>query len=347
LGQDNAQDELGLPRPKVLRPTPAAETVQAINDDYNRQLLMLERQRLERLAQLAARQAPADAAETYETLFRLAIANNLFADAEPAAERVLRSTQRPSPAVHFLAQTINVIAAADRGAYDESLADLRKMIGDHPDRNRPAEASAAGLDTPSLLAICTAYYQRLVQGDRFDVARRAFQLISDETRNPAIKEFCTSRLKRLSMIAKPAPPLQGTDIDGKSVNLADYKGSTVLVVFWASWCLPSSAEIAWLDQAYDAYRNRGLRVLGINVDTLPGGETKIDTVMPNIKRFLLDHNVRWPNLVNGQGAHDYAGAYGITDIPANVLIGPDGNVAHLDLSRKNLNQVIAAAVSHR
>jgi peroxiredoxin len=346
LGQDNAQEEPGLPRPKVLRPTAASETVQAINEDYNRQLLTLERQRLERLAQLAARQAPADAAETYETLFRLAIANNLFAEAEPAAERALKSTTRPSPVIRFLAQTIDIIAAADRGAYDESLADLRKLIGDHPDRNRPADASAT-LDTASQLAICSAYHQRLIQGDQFDVARRAFQLIGDETSNPAIKEFCTSRLKRLNMVGKPAPPLKGADIDGKTVNLADYKGSTVLIVFWASWCPPSSAEIAWLDQAYDAYRNRGLRVLGINVDTLPGGETKIDTVMPNIKRFLLDHNVRWPNLVNGQGAHDYAGAYGITDIPANVLIGPDGNVSHLDLSRKNLNRVIAAAVSRR
>ena len=58
--------------------------------------------------------------------------------------------------------------------------------------------------------------------------------------------------------------------------------------------------------------------------------------MPNIRRFLLDHNVRWPNLINGTGAHDYAKAYGVTEIPTNVLIGRDGNVIHLDLSRKNL-----------
>ena len=34
-------------------------------------------------------------------------------------------------------------------------------------------------------------------------------------------------------------------------------------------------------------------------------------------------------------------AYGISDIPANVLIGPDGKVVQVDLSRKNLEPVIS------
>src|SRR5262249_31859050 len=107
-GLSRAQEVPGQPRPKVLRPAEAGEALQSINDDYNRKLLQLEQQRLERLGQLAARQAPRDAAETYEMLFRLAIANNLFREAEPAAEQVLRSTSNPSPVVHFLAQTINI-----------------------------------------------------------------------------------------------------------------------------------------------------------------------------------------------------------------------------------------------
>ena len=76
--------------------------------------------------------------------------------------------------------------------------------------------------------------------------------------------------------------------------------------------------------------------MGINVDTLQNGGTKAESVMPGIRRFLLDHNVRWPNLVNGEGPHDYAAAYGVTEIPTNVLIGRDGLVIHVDLSHKNL-----------
>jgi peroxiredoxin len=342
-----AQDDAGLPRPKVLRQAAVGESIQSINDDYNRQLLQLERRRLERLVQLAERQEPTAAAETYETLFRLAVANNLFIEAEPAADRILKSTSRLSPVVHFLAQTTNIIAAADRGAYDESLADLRKLIGDRPDRNRAAEHAPALLDTPSLMAICGAYYQRLIQGDRFDVARNAFQLIGAETSNPAIKEYCSGRLYRLNMLGKPAPPIQGPDVDGKPVSLADLKGNVVLVVFWASWCLPCADEIMWLDQTYDTYRDRGFRILGIDLDTSQAGDLRLETVMPNIRHFLLDHNVRWPNLVNEAATRDYAKAYGITDIPTNVLIGPDGTVIHLDLTRKNLDQVVARAMTRR
>ncbi len=202
------------------------------------------------------------------------------------------------------------------------------------------------LDTPSLLAICGAYYQRLVQGERFDVARKAFQLLEQETDNPDVKQYCSHRLAQLNLIGKPAPPLRGLDVNGKPVDLARLQGDVVLVVFWASWCLPNAAEVAWLDQVYNTHRDRGFRIVGINLDTLQNGGTKVETVMPNIRRFLLDHNVRWPNLVNGGGERDYAAAYGVTEIPSNVLIGRDGSVLQIDLSRKNLAQVVDRAVSH-
>ncbi len=242
------------------------------------------------------RQSPKDAAETYEYLFRMAIANNLFDEAEPAADRILKTASMTSPVVLFLAQTINIIAAADRGAYDESLADLRGAIVQRPVRGQPPTT----LETPSLIAICGAYYQRLVQGGRYDIARKAFQLVSDETSNPAVKEFCAGRLNQLNLLGKPAPPIQGTDLDGKPVSLEALKGKVVLVVFWASWCLPNADETVWLNQAYEAYGQNGFRILGVNLDTLQSGNPKLETFMPNIRRFLMDHNVRWPNLVNGQ-----------------------------------------------
>ncbi len=345
-GQARAQnqDEPAVIKPKTARSGPAGVTIQSINQDYNEQLLQIERQRLERLAQLARTQEPKEAAETYELLFRLALANNLFREAEPVADLVLKSSPN-SPTVGFLAHTLNIIAEADRGAYEESLADLRKAIGQKAERREGGPASASGLDTPALLAICEAYYQRLLQGDQFDVARKAFRLIITEAENSAVKGYCSGRLNQLEMIGKSAPAIEGTDLDGKPVSLTNFKGNVVLVVFWASWCLPSAAEVEWLGSVYNKYRDRGLRIVGINVDVSPGSGTSLESLMPNIKRFVLDHNIRWPNLVNGTGARDYARLYGVTDIPANVLIGRDGTIIHLDLWRKNLESVIAKAVA--
>ena len=158
---------------------------------------------------------------------------------------------------------------------------------------------------------------------------------------PAVKDFLSSRLKRIDLVGKPAPPIQGTDLDGKEFNLAAQKGKAVLLVFWASWSQPDAAQVEWLEQVESAFRDKGLKVVGINLDTQEDGGQKLETVLPNIRRFLLDHNVPWPTLVNGSGDHDYAAAYGVSDIPANVLIGPDGTVVQIDLSRRNLEPVVS------
>jgi thiol-disulfide isomerase/thioredoxin len=329
------------PEPRVLGPV---GSLQSIHEDYARQLLAIERQRLQRLEQLAARQAPKDAAETYEHLFRLAITNNLFADAEPAAKQVLKSPETAPPVVQFLAQTVDIIASADRGDFDGSLAELRSLVEATSERRRSGKNAGMALDTPALLAICEAYHGRLIQGNRFDVARSACQLVLKESENPALKAFCARRLNQLNLIDQPAPAIEGTDLDGKKMSLAELKGQVVLVVFWASWCVPSSTEVAGLEQAYNTYQNRGFRIVGINLDTVPVDSPKLDIVMPNIRRFILDHNVRWPNLVNGTGAQDYAKAYGVSDIPTNVLISRDGKVVHLDLTAKNLETVVAQQV---
>ena len=345
-GDSPGQHDPAVARPKVLRPTMADVSVQSINEDYARQLLDLERQRLDALGKLAARQSPGEAVETYRELFHLAVANNLFREAEPAAHQVLKATSPLPPVIIFLARTIDIVALADRGAYDESLSELHAVFEGDSETARAREAAGPSLDTAALLAICDAYYQRLLHGGRFDVARKAFQMLLAEAENPAVKQFASDRLNQLNMIGKLAPGIEGIDLDGKPVSLSGLKGNVVLVVFWASWCLPSADEVAAVDLVYTTYRDRGFRVLGINVDTLQGERPKLESVLPNVRRFLVDNNVRWPNLINGTGTNDYARAYAIVDIPSSVLIGRDGTVIHRDLSpRKNLAAVVAKAVA--
>ncbi len=335
-----AQDDqpAAPPHPRVITPNGEVMSPRAIDDDYNRQLLGLERQRLERLAKLASRQPAKDASATYEQIFRLAVANNLFSEAEPVADQVIRSADS-SPTVRFLAHLVDLVATADRGAFDESLATLRGILGEAKKASRPGPPA---LDSALLLDLCEAYYQRLVQASQLSAARNAFELLAKETTNPAVKGYCTNRLHRLEQVGKPAPPLEGTDLDGKRVKLADLKGKVVLIDFWASWCLPSAEELDWLGQVHADQSARGFQIIGVNLDAAAEGATH-DSITPNVRRFVLDHNVRWPVLINGPGAGDVAKAFAIADIPANVLIGRDGKVIHLDLTRRNLAEVVARA----
>ncbi len=341
LGQEVEKQTIGLAA-VAARPSQADETVKSINDDYDHKLQALERERLERLGRLAARQNAADGAATYEQLFRLAIGANLFRDAEAAALTVLKDGS-PSEATTAMAQVIKVIAESDRGAFEQSLESLQQAIASSK-KAAQGGSPRAGLSTRDIVAICDAYYQRLLQAAQYEHARKAFEMLAKSAESPPLKEFLSVRLSRLDQIGKPAPAIRGKDVEGKPFDLASAKGKVVLVVFWASWNLPSGAEVEWLQQIAESNKARGLEVVGINLDTVQDDGQKLETVMPNIRHFLLDHNVTWPTLVNGSGDQDYAKAYGITEIPANVVVGRDGTVAQIDLVRKNTEAMIARAL---
>ena len=318
------------------------ESVAAIDGLYRKELEDIERRRLGRLASLAGRQSGNEANQTYELYFRAAITANLFAEAEPVAERVLRSKETSST-VTLLADVVKIMAEVGRGAYEQSLATLTSAIEESA---RTGAGAAVHHDLPlaGRITLLEAYFQRLAQAGQFAIARKAFALVRDRATDPEVKAFAASRLARLDLVGKPAPPIAGVDVDGRSVRLADFHGDVVLVVFWASWYLPNAEEVSQLKAAYAAYRDRGLRILGINLDTLQDGIKSPDSVRPTVRRFLLEHNVPWPNLINGSGEQDYARSYAVTEIPANVLIGRDGSVIYIDLARSNLEKVVAGAV---
>jgi peroxiredoxin len=314
------------------------ESVAAIDGLYQRELDEIEHRRLERLAALAARQGKDEANRTYESYFRAAIAANMFADAEPVANRVLQSKETSSK-VLLLADVAKIMAQVGRGAYEESVASLTSML--NGDAGAPIPQA---MPSTARLTLLETYFQRLTQGEQFGVAKRAFKLVLDRTKDPTVKAFVTSRLARLDLVGKPAPPVAGTDVDGRPVRLADSHGDVVLLVFWASWCPNCAEEVSRLGAAYAAYRERGFRIVGINLDPLQESGKSAETVRTAVRQFLLEYNVSWPNLINGLGDQDFARAYAVSEVPANVLIGRDGTIVHLDLTGSNLEKAVARAL---
>jgi hypothetical protein len=103
----------------------------------------------------------------------------------------------------------------------------------------------------------------------------------------------------------------------------------------------------WLDYLYKTYQPKGLKVVGINLDSAQHGTKGMELAVPNIRRFLIDYNVMWPTVLNGSANEDYASSFGVTEIPANVLIGRDGKVVHIDLTGRKLEKAIASALAEK
>ncbi len=63
-----------------------------------------------------------------------------------------------------------------------------------------------------------------------------------------------------------APDFSLPDLSGKTVTLKQYRGSVVVLDFWATWCPPCRASIPELVELQKKYKDNGLVILGISTD---------------------------------------------------------------------------------
>lgn len=57
------------------------------------------------------------------------------------------------------------------------------------------------------------------------------------------------------MINEPAPEFSVTDVNGKKVSLSDFKGKTIVLDFWATWCGPCVESFPAMQMAANRYAN--------------------------------------------------------------------------------------------
>lgn len=113
-----------------------------------------------------------------------------------------------------------------------------------------------------------------------------------------------------------------TDQYGNSHTLSDYKGKTVFLNFWATWCPPCRAEMPDIQKLYETYDQEGddaVIILGIASPDI-GGEQSQEGVI----QFLEENGYTYPVLMDTTG--EQFRNYGITSYPTTFMIDRDGNV---------------------
>lgn len=106
-------------------------------------------------------------------------------------------------------------------------------------------------------------------------------------------------------------------MQGTEVALSSLKGSPVLLDYWATWCGPCQAEAPVIDRVYRRHKERGLVVLGINVNSRGDTEGVVPWVRKKGLSFTILHDVD-----NAASA-----AFDVQNIPTLVLISREGKVA--------------------
>lgn len=128
--------------------------------------------------------------------------------------------------------------------------------------------------------------------------------------------------KRISTIGKPFAMEGLAKVPtGEVFDFGAFKGRLVLLDFWASWCGPCRAEFPNLRELYTKYHERGLEIVGVNVDELP--EHMLNLLNSEPLPWL---NVRAADPKLTGFKNPIASELGLTGIPFLMLIGTDGKV---------------------
>ncbi|WP_313527478.1 redoxin family protein [Anaerotignum sp.] len=119
----------------------------------------------------------------------------------------------------------------------------------------------------------------------------------------------------------PAPDFTLMDQYGNEHTLSDYKGKTIFINFWATWCPPCRGEMPDIQALYERYgsNQEDLIVLGV-AGPSQGREGNVE----HITKFLADNSYTFPVVMDKTGS--LFSDYGINAFPTTFMIDKEGNV---------------------
>lgn len=175
------------------------------------------------------------------------------------------------------------------------------------------------------------YFTQKALGEEMDAARAMplFALL-----NPALQQSEKGKsiaqdieIGKKSMIGITAADFTQPTADGKNISLSSFRGKYVLVDFWASWCVPCRAESPALVKAYEQFKAKNFEILSVSIDE------KREKWLKAVK----DDKYTWPQVSELKGWEGSAASlYGISAIPFNFLIDPNGVIIARNLRGEKL-----------
>lgn len=107
------------------------------------------------------------------------------------------------------------------------------------------------------------------------------------------------------------------DLEGNDVTLSEV-GGLIILDFWATWCPPCKAEIPYLVEFYNNYKNRGLTVIGVSSED---AEIQI-----SFKEDFAAQGTNITYLVLVDSDREVSSRFGIKSIPTTFFISPEGKL---------------------
>ena len=121
----------------------------------------------------------------------------------------------------------------------------------------------------------------------------------------------------LILLFSLAVPAGAADFDP-----ASHAGKVVIVDFWASWCKPCRRSFPWLNAMQAKYADRGLVVVGVNLDNDPGAASAF------LERYPAQFSIVYDD------DKTLARRFEVIAMPSSYLLGRDGRVVETHMGFK-------------
>ena len=192
------------------------------------------------------------------------------------------------------------------------LSGIDGLFGERVETAAPADASPEPADVDEAAANEPVEEDGVPEADADDAIAEA--AASDDAADAEEESICPKQKVF-------APDFTLTDQNGNAHTLSDYRGKTVFLNFWATWCSPCRSEMPEIQALYEefGYNEGELVVLGVAAPGY-GQEENLDS----IKAFLEENGYTFPVVMDDQGMFMYA--YGIRAYPTTFMISTDGSV---------------------